>query len=129
MTLLARVILLVAGGVHLPAVLAGRMAAEAGWAFDRIVMAEAAGGLVGCVVSLVLLSLGRRRRPAGLRWFSRMVILFFAVVWLVLFSSELVGISAERLWAAARYGWAAAAACSLIVWAGAWIFRFGKAVS
>ncbi len=98
MKLLARLVLLATGCVHLPATFAGRLASQLGADLPRVLKAEAAGALVGLLLGAMIFSLGRRRRPAALRAFSDRLCCFLGLLWLVLAVLPLLGFSPVFLW-------------------------------
>ncbi len=123
MKLLARIVLVVAAAVYLPAVVAGRLASVRGGDYLAVVEAEAAGAAAGLLVGWALLSLGRERRPAPARIFSDLVCLFLGALWLVLFADQWLALG-PRVWRWAAWAYCGLGGLTVLVWLlarGAWM--------
>lgn len=105
MKLLARLVLLGTGCVHLSATFAGRLASHLGADLAWVLGAEAAGALLGLVLAAMIFSLGRRRRPPALRALSDRLCCRLGLVWLILAILPLLGFSATFLWLAGAAVW------------------------
>jgi hypothetical protein len=116
MKLLSRLIVLLAGGVQLPAVLAGRVASQRGADVLRVLQAEAGGAAVGLLVAAMLLGLGRKRRALTCQAFSDAVCLLLGLLWLVLFVAPLLGQRSARWWAGGQIAWTVLAAATLVTY-------------
>ena len=123
MKLLARMVLVLAGSVYLPAVLAGRLVSAKGGDFVQILKAEATGVAAGLLVGWALMSLGRKRRPAPARIFSDLMCLCLGAIWLILFADAWIDLP-EKVWRWAGSAWLAVGGLTVLVWIlarGAWI--------